>query len=98
MFYDYVLTLKQKEHEAVTFDHFKVVHLLGEGGFGQVLEVCRVPLHECRPVHATPSTLSGLSHRWLAPRHKRCVPTRSELSRRATTRRWSSAIAASITR
>lgn len=40
-YYDYVLSLKMKESEALSVDHFKTSRLLGEGCFGQVLEVVK---------------------------------------------------------
>ena len=40
-FYDYVMMLRMKESEALTLDHFKIARTLGEGNFGQVLEVIK---------------------------------------------------------
>ena len=39
--YDYVLQLLAKEQTTLTAEHFTVVRLLGEGAFGQVLEVVK---------------------------------------------------------
>ena len=39
--YAYVLSLKAKELTFLSVGHFKVQRLLGEGGFGQVLEVVK---------------------------------------------------------
>ena len=39
--YNYVLALKAKEGKHPTMEHFKALRVLGEGGFGQVLEVVK---------------------------------------------------------
>ena len=41
LFYDYVLELKMKESEQIGLEHVRIERLLGEGGFGQVLEVVK---------------------------------------------------------
>ena len=41
MYYEYVLALKMKEREKISFDHLRVVRSLGEGSFGQVVEVVK---------------------------------------------------------
>ena len=37
--YNYVLALKAKESAVLSMQHFKPLRVLGQGGFGQVLEV-----------------------------------------------------------
>jgi len=39
--YQYIVALRLKEKEHVTMDYFKIVRMLGEGAFGQVLEVVK---------------------------------------------------------
>lgn len=39
--YEYVLALKRKEHEYISIDHCKIIRGIGEGGFGQVLEMMK---------------------------------------------------------
>ena len=47
--YNYVLSLLLKTQVLPTIDHFKAVKVLGEGGFGQVLEVIK---RDCGKVYA----------------------------------------------